>query len=76
MKALLVIMVLGLSLNSLAFEAGPDFNSETARDVLQGMEPSEEFIAAKEELMQNHDRPLLTDEEAAMMLLSQQPPEE
>lgn len=47
-----------------------DFNVETARDVLEGGEASEEFLAAKERLKLQEDRANLTDEEAAMMLLS------
>ena len=75
MKTMLVLLALTLS-SAHAFDGEYDnydsdnFNSETARDVLDGGEASEEFLAAKERLEMSEDRGNLSNEEAAMMMLT------
>lgn len=70
---LLMAAVLMLNLSTaIAYddEEYSDFNPETARDVLEGGEASDEFLAAKERLQMSEDRANLSDEEAAMLMLS------
>ena len=73
MKALLIVW---LTLGMVSFahanfdDETPEFNAESANDVLQGMPASDEFLEAKERIQAEQDRPDLSDEEAAMLLLT------
>lgn len=75
MKTVLVLLALTISV-AHAFEGdyenydSENFNVETARDVLDGGEASDEFLAAKEALEIREDRANLSDEEAALMMLT------
>ena len=76
MKALIAIFVLSISMAHAydgdfeSSESDDNFNVESARDVLDGGDASDEFLAAKERLQISEDRANLSDEEAAMMMLS------